>query len=480
MTSRIVELRDRLLALATSVHGRPLAVGTLDDDLDGAFAAVDVLDEVLAVQQIAAAQSERRSRDVVDVIYGMAARDSGRPIEARGDAEVAQALAAGVSTLLRSPLTAVLGFADLLLDSGLSESERLNHVMTIRRNGEYLLEIIDEMLDLSKLVPDMALTRIECSLADVVGDVVSLMQVRASDRGISFEAHYETQIPDPIYSDPKRLRQILINIVGSAMEYSDRGSIRLLVRCADLHQDYAQLIMTIECTSVSMTNEELESLLRPLREAEAATASKYAGTGIGLAIAATLCDALGGQITASASSSPGSGAAFMLSLAVECHPDTVMVRYPTARGTFERDANKMRGEREQFPSGTVLLVEDGIDSQILLATMLRKRGLHVVVADSGQRGRHMVGQAVERGAPYDVILIDMQVQDIGGYDVITALREDGSDGLIIAITNHAAPGEHAVCLDAGGDGLINKPLDAQTLLHAIAQFLRSRPKARAG
>ncbi len=370
---------------------------------------------------------------------------------------------ASVSHEIRTPLGALLGFADLLLDPNLAEADRLNYAHVIRRNGEHLLELIDDILDLSKLeAGKLSVERLETSLAAVLSDVASLMRVRAHEKGLAFEVALETELPSELRTDPTRLRQVLLNLVGNAIKFTARGSVRLAAR-----RDGETISLEVSDTGIGMTEAQLAGLFRPFEQADPSMSRRFGGTGLGLAISKPLVEALGGAV--SARSEPGRGSTFRVIL-----PADVPEGARSLRSLAEAPQELPESGTGRIPArlaGTVLLAEDGLDNQLLVSTILRRRGLQVVVVGDGAAAvEHALGAAAG-GTPFDVVLMDMQLPALDGYAATAALRAQGYRGAVVALTAHALPGEREKCLAAGCDEYLSKPVQRGTLLEAVMRFL---------
>ncbi|MEA2746751.1 MAG: hypothetical protein QOI41_894, partial [Myxococcales bacterium] len=220
---------------------------------------------------------------------------------------------ANMSHEIRTPMTAIIGYADLLLDPETTPTERLTHIQTIRRNGEHLLGILNDILDLSKIeAGKMTIEQVRCSPSMIIVDVASLMRVRAKEKGLFFEVHYQTPIPETIQSDPTRIRQVLMNLVGNAIKFTASGGIRILARCENADSANPTLTLEVVDTGIGLSEPQVAQLFQPFVQADTSTTRKFGGTGLGLAICRRLAHILGGDI--SIDSSPGRGSSFRLTV----------------------------------------------------------------------------------------------------------------------------------------------------------------------
>jgi signal transduction histidine kinase/ActR/RegA family two-component response regulator/HPt (histidine-containing phosphotransfer) domain-containing protein len=377
---------------------------------------------------------------------------------------------ANMSHEIRTPLTAVLGFTDLLLAPSLSDSDRLNYVQAVRRNGEHLLALINDVLDISKINANQVnVETVDFSLPQVLHEAASVMQVRAYEKGLAFDVVYETPIPARIESDPMRVRQILFNLLGNAIKFTQAGGVKLTARCRDAGTESSRLELAATDTGIGLSTAEIEGLFQPFSQANTSTTRLYGGTGLGLAICRSLAEALGGEIRVQ--SAPAEGSTFTLRLYQPIDAQAEMVAEPGgSSSTLDVEMEGLGATRQL--RGRILLAEDGLDNQLLLSTILRRQGLAVEIADNGQSAVTQALAALEANAPFDVILMDMQMPRLDGYGATARLRAKGYTGPVIALTAHAMPGERERCLLAGCDDYLSKPIDRPVLLAAVESYLK--------
>ncbi|QNI03662.1 response regulator [Halomonas sp. SH5A2] len=400
----------------------------------------------------------------------IAEQEQQRARKAAEDASQAKSeFLANMSHEIRTPLTAVLGFADLLMDRQLGESDRLNYIQAVRRNGEHLLALINDVLDISKIQANkMHVEQLSCSLHQLVHETASIMQVRAHEKGLDFEVEYETPIPVYIRSDAMRVRQVLLNLLSNAIKFTHQGRVRLAARCVDPGTEASRVELAVSDTGIGLSEENLETLFQPFQQASAATTREYGGTGLGLAICRSLAEALGGEIRASSKAGQGSTFTFVIYQAID--ETTQMVsEHGLASGELLMDVPAAMPE--QMLAGRILLAEDGHDNQLLISTILQKHGLEVDVAENGQIAVEEGTKALENSMPYDLILMDMQMPKLDGYGATARLRWRGYTGPIVALTAHAMTGERERCIRAGCDDYLTKPIARAVLIAAVASHL---------
>ncbi len=410
---------------------------------------------------------------------------------------------ANMSHEIRTPMTAILGFADALLDDDLRPSERLEAAHTIRRNGDHLLEIINDILDLSKIeAGKLEVERIRCSLVKLLQGVKGLMAVRAEAGQLSLELEYDGPIPETIHTDPTRLRQILINLIGNAVKFTNEGGVRVVTGLVDKDTPGPKIRFCVIDTGMGMTAEQVASLFQPFAQADASTTRKFGGTGLGLAISRRLAEMLGGDITVE--SEPGAGSEFCLTIPTgQLHGVKMIDQASTSvepavldsKGAAGWDQSHWWGPRgaaqaEACGSPTldyrILLAEDCADNQRLISSVLKKAGADVTVVENGRDAVDRAMAAVDGRregdppAPFDVILMDMQMPVLDGYEATKQVRDRGYTGPIMALTAHAMAGDRQKCIDAGCDEYVSKPIDRPKLIRTIDSLTRKQESPMGG
>ncbi len=367
---------------------------------------------------------------------------------------------ANMSHEIRTPMTAIIGYAGLLSDCDHSPADRAEYVQIIRRNGDHLLCIVNDILDLSKIeAGKMRAEPMAMSPRRLVAEVESSMRVRAAERNIAFDVECGDDVPEAIWSDPTRLRQVLLNLVSNAIKFTSDGGVRLV-----LAGDAATGTLTIAVTDtgIGMTPDQLGHLFEPFSQADASTTRRFGGTGLGLAVSKRLVEMLGGALTAV--SEVGVGSTFTCTIACGDLPAEATAPVPATPTT----ATPAQGVR-----GRVLLVEDSADNRRLVRVYLEEAGLTVDVAEDGQAAVDAVTAADLHGEPFDLVLMDMQMPVMDGYAATREIRARGMDELpIIAFTAHAMATEADRCAAAGCDGYATKPVDPVALVDTIARHLR--------
>ena len=386
---------------------------------------------------------------------------------------------ANMSHEVRTPLTAILGFADNLLDEELSEAEKVNCVHTIRRNGGYLLNVINDILDLSKIETGKSTVEYtDCRVAALIRDVASLMQPQANDKGVSLGVELVGAIPETVQTDTVRLRQVLINLIGNAIKFTDVGSVRLVTRfVCDGVKPYLQF--DVIDTGCGITEQQKGNLFHPFTQGDTSTTRKFGGTGLGLAICKYFSERLGGSLELVATE-VGLGPTFRATIAPKLLDDAKMVMdslqmstevHPAAAAPEVPKAS-LRGSRLQ--GYRILVAEDGPDNQRLIEFILKNAGADVTVKENGQLALEAAIKARNERRPFHVILMDMQMPVMDGYDATAHLRQREYTGSLIALTSHAMAGDRQKCIDAGCDAYATKPIDRAELISLIQSQVSMR------
>lgn len=376
---------------------------------------------------------------------------------------------ANMSHEIRTPMTAILGFTDMLLER-LSDQEGLEAARTIHRNGQHLLAIINDILDLSKIEAGRFETeRIECSPIEIMADVETLMRPAAEEKGLTFDVVYAGTIPERIETDPLRLRQILLNLVGNAIKFTRLGGVCLTTRLLLEERRTPCLQVDVRDTGIGMTREQTARVFDPFTQANSSTTRQYGGTGLGLAICERLAGMLGGDIRVQ--SEPGTGSTFTLTVDAGDLDDVPRIHPPND----ERTENSPNPQAPTTLTGKILLVEDGVDNQRLISLVLEKAGATVHLAENGKEALESVfpSRSIEgQIQSFDVILMDIQMPEMDGHEATRQLRERGFEGPILALSAHASQSEIQGILEAGCDAYLAKPIERSDLLRVVAAYLQ--------
>ena len=382
---------------------------------------------------------------------------------------------ANMSHEIRTPMTSILGFTELLLDPATPVEEWRSHLLTIQSSGEHLLTLINDILDLSKVESGhIELERIPFSLLDLLADIRALMHVKLQEKQLALEIEFESNVPRLIDSDPVRLRQILVNLVGNSLKFTETGGVRIVVGFqAGSDARTGLLRLRVEDSGIGMSPEQIGRLFRPFTQADSSTTRRFGGTGLGLTIALRLVELMGGSIRVS--SQLGIGSAFTVEIAVS-HASALEIFDPRAERPKEpaRALNTNSDARASDLLGMrILLADDGRDNQRLIKLVLERAGAQIALADDGRSACDQALDSMRVGRPFDVILMDMHMPELDGWDATALLRSVNFDNPIIALSASTMDGDRARCLSAGCDDFASKPIEKQKLIASI-QLWRGR------
>ena len=376
---------------------------------------------------------------------------------------------ANMSHEIRTPLTAIIGFSENLLQPDVTQSERTEAVQTILRTGHHLLLLLNDILDLSKIEAGrLDVERLKCSPGKVLVDVVSALRVRADARKTELRLTYRAPIPEFVQSDPTRLRQILINLVGNAIKFTERGRVEISVAIENAQADPPLLRFDIVDTGIGMTSEQVGRLFQPFTQADGSMTRRYGGTGLGLTIRSQLAQLLGGDI--SVTSEFGRGSTY--SVTIETGPLHNVVWHTTPPTRTEEPCEVANTSIDQVLA-RVLLAEDSAVNQLLIGAFLRKIAAEVTIVDDGRKAVDATLAALSEGTPFDLILLDMQMPVLDGYKAASELHDRGWTGPILALTANAMSGDREICLAAGCDDFATKPINRRRLTAQIRQLIAS-------
>jgi CheY-like chemotaxis protein/nitrogen-specific signal transduction histidine kinase len=371
---------------------------------------------------------------------------------------------AHMSHEIRNPLTAIVNYAELLLEPEAPAEERHAAIDTIRRNGLHLLEVVNDVLDVSKIESRaFDIEPVECSPTQIVAEVLEMFQVRAVAKGLELAVHWKPGVPAKIVSDPFRLKQILVNLISNAVKFTNRGHVRVEVSTiVSGGWSGPKLQIVVADTGVGIAEGQCQRLFVGYRQSEAWIARQFGGTGLGLAISRELALKLGGDIRVE--SVLGIGSAFTMTVAT--------VAPQAANGDSKLTNDSTCPMQAPQLNGHVLLADDAPDNRRLISALLRRSGASVDVVENGQQAIDKALNAVKEGQPYDVVLMDMVMPEKDGFTATRQLREAGYTGRIVALTANEGSGARQECLAAGCDDYATKPVDRDALIGVISRWVK--------
>lgn len=375
--------------------------------------------------------------------------------------ETKSAFLANMSHEIRTPLGAILGFSELLQDLSLSLDERNQFIETIIRNGHSLTKIIDDILDLAKVESGkLEVEEIEFSIHSLMNEVMDLFREKAKEKGIFLLQSIEEDVPSHLFSDPTRLRQILINVVGNAIKFTDLGGVKVVLKARPNGEGTVELRIEVKDTGRGLTQEQADRLFQPFMQADNSTTRQYGGTGLGLALSKRLAEALGGTITI-ADCAPQIGCTFVVTLVTSTSTNE--------NRKYSNDSFQSTHRKNVLPLENikVLLVDDSEDNQLLVATLLEKNGARVRVAGNGAEA-----VVVATSNSFDVVLMDIQMPQMDGYEALRELKSRAYTVPVIALTAHAMVEERMKTKAAGFAAHLTKPLDKTEVVNTVVLLAR--------
>ncbi len=372
---------------------------------------------------------------------------------------------ANMSHEIRTPMTAILGYADLLDEGGITESEQRQYLTVIRNNGEHLMAIINDILDLAKIeAGKMSLEMRSCRICDLLEEVMDLMRYRAEVKGLVLHIKCDGNLPELIATDPTRLKQALVNLVGNAIKFTEVGQVELSVAMEP--GDSARPTMlrfTVRDTGLGMDEKTLRNLFQAFQQGDESTTRLYGGTGLGLVITKHIAEMLGGDVKVTSELHKGS--VFTLSIA----PGEVAEGSAQAvRQESAKDANGVKPAKPgplDLTGLKILYAEDGKDNQVLVSKILEKAGAEIVLAANGKIAVQMC-----RENDYDVVLMDQQMPEMSGLDATRKIIKEGYQGPVIALSANAMTEERDLSLAAGCVDHLNKPINRKKLLETVFRY----------
>ncbi len=387
--------------------------------------------------------------------------------QAKAADQAKSAFLANMSHEIRTPLTAILGYAELLHRSSKDKADE-EKLSTIIDNGKHLLALLNDILDLSKIEAGrLELERLPVSPFQVAQDVISLMEAQATAKQLVLESRFGDELPREIICDPTRVRQILVNLVGNAVKFTETGWVRLVVTCP-LPET---ICFTVIDSGIGISPEAQSELFQPFTQSDVSMTRRFGGSGLGLAISQRLARLLGGEIVCS--SQVGEGSTFVLTLPSRVSERSVLINYHTfleEQQSTPEEASEPSAQSESAAGCRVLLVEDTRTNQLLISAFLHESlNADVTVCENGQLGYEAAMDAMRAGSPFDVILMDMQMPVLDGYGASRKLRADAYQGPIIALTAHAMAHDRQKCLDAGCNDYATKPIDPEQLTAKVRE-----------
>ena len=375
------------------------------------------------------------------------------------------AFLANMSHEIRTPMNAILGFTELLKRSnGKDPAVTRKHLETIYSSGRHLLALINDILDLSKVEAGrLEVERIPTNPYPIIREVVKVLGVKAAEKGIGCQFVLEGEVPEQIEGDPGRIRQIVTNLVGNAIKFTETGGVTVTARGRRLADDTLEFCIDVADTGVGMSSAATTRIFEDFVQADSSVTRKFGGTGLGLSISRKFARALGGDIRVE--SELGRGSLFQVTLNGGSAGEVRWISAETALASGVQAENDQH-THWRFPAARVLVVDDGAENRELVKLVLEEYGLTVAEAGNGRIGVEMATQTA-----YDLILMDIQMPEMDGFTATGMLRRQGLLTPIIALTANAMKGFEQECLNAGYSGYFTKPIDIDKFIAAMGKVL---------
>ncbi len=399
--------------------------------------------------------------------YEAELRDAREAAEAANNAKTS--FLTNMSHEIRTPLAAIVGHSEFMLDGGQSKADLLNSIKAIHRNSQHLVNLVNEVLDLSKIEAGrLEVENLNFELREIIDYVEAVAKFKAREKAVSLKVEVDPEVPRNITTDPTRLRQILLNIVGNAVKFTEKGEVKIHINCSD-NIDGSQTLQFKVCdTGIGVNKSQQGRLFKAFMQSDASYTRKFGGTGLGLVLSQKLARALGGDVTL-IESEPGKGTVFLITIRLE--KPTSQVQH--LRGDAASRTNLiLNAQNVSFKNLKILVVDDSFDNLEIIKMILKPTGARVTTAEDGEAGLQLA-----LAGQFDVVLMDIQMPGLNGHQATEQLRKRGFRKPIIALTAHAMKEDRELAFKSGFDDHLTKPINRLALLQVIGHFTSHIGKA---
>jgi signal transduction histidine kinase/CheY-like chemotaxis protein len=381
-------------------------------------------------------------------------------IEAENAVKVKSEFLANMSHEIRTPMNSIIGFSDILAEDDMT-SQQHQYVSTIRKAGSNLLNLINDILDFSKVeAGKFDIIKSKFQLIKTVNYIEAVLRPAAIKKNIDFQIIQCDKLPEFILTDQNRLIQCLTNLVNNAIKFTEEGHVYVNMSCKKMdNNDY--ICFDVEDTGIGIADDQLETVFESFIQADGSTSRKYGGTGLGLTITKQMAGLMGGSVTVKSKIGKGTTFSLLIPIGIDLSEAGEMDKYEFVNEI----SNKTTSNCNKY-SGKVLVAEDNPSNQMLIKLLLKKAGIDAVVVENGQ-------QVIEAALKdeFDLILMDIQMPVINGFEAVKKLREDGSNMTIVALTANSMEGDEQKCIDSGFDGYLSKPINKDKLISVLDMYL---------
>lgn len=462
-----------ILIVARQSRSRDRLACGLKDATDDKEKLASVYDELLKIHKELGVQVDAKNLELSEALKQLKTEICRRK-QAEEDLRIAKEQAEGASVAkseflanvsheIRTPLGAVVGFAELLTNQSITPSDRFDFVGAMKRNAELLTSVVNDILDLSKIeAGKIEIERVDTPLSEIISDVDALLALKAGDKGLKFSITGEGVLPTRIVTDPRRLKQILVNLIGNAIKFTSQGEVVVEVKMQKHDQGPEHLAFYIKDTGLGIPPDRVPKLFEPFSQADASITRRFGGTGLGLNLSRRFARALGGDVVL-AKTVLDCGSTFVVTIdaGTPCKFDLVPSHALWQRsGNFRVESHETNSMR--VDGCRVLVVDDSPDNRLLMERILKSAGANVETASDGKQG---VEKAI--GRDFDVILMDLQMPEMDGFQALSVLKKMGYEKPIVALTAHAMKQERERCLELGFKDHLAKPVDRKSLFSCL-------------